>query len=107
MCPAHSTTATALRKDLWRQFETKTPLHVFFPARFLFVTSEVFFPDPNLSALGAVQGDEELGRRYETDISYSLLGTRGNNSARRACQWVWIAHMVSGDGHWQGRLPGW
>ena len=82
-----------------------SPSHVF-PARFLLLLAR-FLSDHSLNAVGVSQGDEEIDRRYEADISYGLLDARGKNLTHRACQWVRIAHMVSGDGHWHGRLPGW
>jgi hypothetical protein len=83
--------------------EMTNPLHVV-PARFLLLLARSF--STIICALGVIQGDEGIDRRYEADNSYDMLGTRGKNSTHRTCQWVQIAHLVTGDGHWQGRLPG-
>jgi hypothetical protein len=81
------------------------PPCIFFPARFLLLLAQSF-TEHNRYALRVIAGDEGMYRRYDADFSYGLLGTR-DNPPHQACQWVRIAYMVSGDGHWQGRLPGW
>jgi hypothetical protein len=101
----NSHTLIVLRKDLWLQYEMTHPL-AYFSSPFSFVTSTKSFTEHNRYALDVIAGDEEMNRRYDADFSYGLLGTR-DNPPHQACQWVRIVHMVSGDGYWQGRLPGW
>jgi hypothetical protein len=48
------------------------------------------------------QGDEGLGRRYEADTSYGLLGSRHKNSDHRACPWARIVYV----GIWRWTLAG-
>jgi hypothetical protein len=78
----NSHTLTALRKDLWLQYEMPTPLHIF-PARFLLLPAQSF-TEHNRYALGVIVGDEGMYRRYEADFSYGLLGTR-DNRPHQAC----------------------
>jgi hypothetical protein len=52
-------------------------------------------------------GDEGLGRRYEADTSYGLLGSRHKNSDHRACPWArivvrWYLAMDIGRGGFRG-----
>ena len=58
--------------------EMTNPLHIV-PARFLLLLARYFLII--ICALGVIQGDEGMDRRYEADISYGLLDTRGKNSA--------------------------
>jgi hypothetical protein len=76
MCSKNSHTLTALRKDLWLQYEITTPLQ-YFPARFLLLLAQSF-TEHGRYALGVIVGDEGMYRRYEADFSYGLLGTWDN-----------------------------
>ena len=84
-------------------FRDNQPLACF-ATRFLLLPARSF-PDHNLNASGVIQGDEEIGRKYEVDNSYGLLGTRGKSLAHRACWWAWIAHGIW-RWTWNGRFPG-
>lgn len=79
---------------------------MFFPARFLLLLAQSF-TEHDRYALGVIAGDEGMYRRYEADFLATACLALGTTHLIKRVKWVRIAYTVSGDGHWQGRLPGW
>src|SRR5437763_1303789 len=64
--------------------ERTNPLHVF-SSTFSFVYSRGLVVTITSTPWALFRGDEGVGRRYEANISYGLLGSQHKHSHHRAC----------------------
>jgi hypothetical protein len=75
---------------------------MFFSSTFSFVYSRGLVLTITSTPWALFRGDEGVGRRYEANISYGLLGSQHKNSDHRACQWARIACV----GIWRWTMAG-
>ena len=84
MCLSHLHMTPPLMKDLWLQLKGQTPC-MFFSSTFSFVYSRGLVVTITSTPWALFRGDEGVGRRYEANISYGLLGSQHKHSHHRAC----------------------